>query len=209
MRSIFGRSRVTQTVRPLASRGGSFSAGTSGSLAPRQARKPPSSALGGDALMPSQAATPWLSFRPFWQTTMAAPPFELRRPAPRLGRASAGASRDQPRIGGEIVVVADVDDGGAVRRADEAGELFSGNGVDRRHDASSDWMGRDASACRLVGRSLSPCGELIVCLQAPSRLKGVERGVSRPPEPSSTALQNGFLISASTSLSFFPISLRR
>src|SRR6267378_7972992 len=44
IRSIFGRARVTQTVRPWASRAGSFDAGTKGSLAAFQPSKPPSSA---------------------------------------------------------------------------------------------------------------------------------------------------------------------
>src|SRR6187399_21464 len=82
---------------------------------------------------------------------------ELRRPAPGLGRRTPPRTGNEPRVSGKIVLVADVDDGWTVRSADEAGELFSGNGIDRRHDASSLWMGRDASACRLVGRSLSPC----------------------------------------------------
>ena len=71
MRSIFGRARVTQTVRPCASRGGSFDAGTNGRLASFQASKPPSSVSAGTPACRSQAAVPALSFAPRLQTTMA------------------------------------------------------------------------------------------------------------------------------------------
>ena len=46
MRSIFGRARVTQTVRPASSRGGIFSVFTSGAPVLCQASKPPSSDFG-------------------------------------------------------------------------------------------------------------------------------------------------------------------
>jgi hypothetical protein len=82
--------------------------------------------------------------------------FKLRRPAPGLSRATPDRAGNEPRIGRKIVVIANIDDGRAVRRADEAGELFRRNGIDRRHDASSVRVGRDTSACRLVGRSPSP-----------------------------------------------------
>ncbi len=74
MRSIFGRARVTQTVRPCASRAGSFDAGTSGSLAAFQPSKPPSSASASTLTYLSQAAVPWASFSPRRQTTMAERP---------------------------------------------------------------------------------------------------------------------------------------
>src|SRR5262249_37420786 len=62
--------RVTQTVRPLSSRGGSLSVRMRISLAFRHASKPPSSVW---AAMPSclnHAAVPSLNFCPRWQTTM-------------------------------------------------------------------------------------------------------------------------------------------
>ena len=71
MRSIFGRARVTQTVRPFASRGGSFDAFTSGNLASFQPSKPPSSVSADTSAWRSQAAVPWASFSPRMQTTMA------------------------------------------------------------------------------------------------------------------------------------------
>ena len=64
MRSILGRARVTQTVRPCASRAGNFDAGTNGSLAAFQASKPPSSASAFTLTYLSQAAVPWASFSP-------------------------------------------------------------------------------------------------------------------------------------------------
>ena len=52
MRSIFGRARVTQTVRPCASRGGSFDGGTSGSFAVLPALEAAFERLGGNAGVP-------------------------------------------------------------------------------------------------------------------------------------------------------------
>ena len=51
MRSTFGRARVTHTVRPFSSRGGSLSVRTSSSPAFFQASKPPSERLRVDALV--------------------------------------------------------------------------------------------------------------------------------------------------------------
>ena len=84
------------------------------------------------------------------------PVAEFRRPVRRLGRGPPDRGRDKTRVYGEIVSVTDVDDGRTVRRPNKAGKLFSRYGIDRRHGASSCGVGRDASACRLVGRSLSP-----------------------------------------------------
>ncbi len=74
MRSTFGRSRVTQMVRPCGSGGGSFDVSTSGRPAAFQASKPPSATSAGTPACRSHAATPWLSFWPFWQSTMAERP---------------------------------------------------------------------------------------------------------------------------------------
>ncbi len=74
MRSIFGRARVTQTVRPSASRGGSTACGTSGSPAAAQAACPPSRISAAAPGWRSQAATPSLSSWPCWQITTTARP---------------------------------------------------------------------------------------------------------------------------------------
>ena len=71
MRSIFGRALVTQTVRPCASRGGSFDAFTSGSFASFQPSKPPSSVSAATLACRNQAAVPCASFAPRMQMTMA------------------------------------------------------------------------------------------------------------------------------------------
>ena len=65
MRSTFGRARVTQTVRPCPSRGGSLASGTMGSPAAAQANAPPSRPSAGTPRWRSQAAAPWLNFCPF------------------------------------------------------------------------------------------------------------------------------------------------
>ena len=81
MRSTLGRVRVTQTVRPLSSRGGSLSVRTSSSLAFFQASKPPSSVCASMPSWRSQAAVPSLSFWPLWQTTTTDLAPIVRRPA--------------------------------------------------------------------------------------------------------------------------------
>ena len=75
MRSTFGRARVTQTVRPalVARRAACRCARAAG----RPRARPRSRLPAICASMPSwrsQAATPWLSFRPFWQATTTAWP---------------------------------------------------------------------------------------------------------------------------------------
>ena len=102
MRSILGRARVTQTVRPRLSRGGSLAAGTSGRPACFQASKPPARASAGTPSCRSQAAAPSLSFCPRWQTTTAARPAKSpahsdaepcgRRTEPGIRRGSAAKS---------------------------------------------------------------------------------------------------------------------
>jgi hypothetical protein len=102
MRSILGLARVTQTVRPFASRGGSLSAGTSGSFEAFQASNPPSSVSASALVCRSQAAVPCASFSPRWQTTTADCPANsepqfaasscLRLTAPGMSRGSAAKS---------------------------------------------------------------------------------------------------------------------
>ena len=84
----------------------------------------------------SQAATPWLSFRPFWQMTMADWPANSVAHSETWEGPADGAG-DQARVGGEVLVGLDVDEDRASGRADQAGELVDGDGVDRRHDDAS------------------------------------------------------------------------
>ena len=74
MRSIFGRERVTQTVRPWRSRDGSMLAGTIGMSASAHALVPPARTSAEAPSWRSQAAAPSLSFFPFWQATTTARP---------------------------------------------------------------------------------------------------------------------------------------
>jgi hypothetical protein len=69
MRSILGRERVTQTVRPRPSRFGILSAGTVGRFASFQPAAPPSSISAAMFPWRSQPAVPSLSFCPLWQMT--------------------------------------------------------------------------------------------------------------------------------------------
>ena len=76
---------------------------------------------GGDALAELQAR---------WQMTTASRPANsgAQSAARPMGRRNEPGI--EPRIGGEILVGADVDRGRGLRRADEAGELFGGDRVD-------------------------------------------------------------------------------
>src|SRR5688572_4166916 len=84
------------------------------------------------------------------------PAGELGGPGFDGGEVAARRARDQRREIGEILVGADVDDRRAVRRADQTDELVGGNIMGGGHEASSLGSGRDASACRLMGRSRAP-----------------------------------------------------
>ena len=131
MRSILGRARVTQTVRPCASRGGSFAGRHE-----RQARPAPGleAAFEHFGRRRRRAAArrrrPALSFWPLWQTTTAerpenSPP-SRRRPRGGAGRAPGirrGSAAKSSSVRTSI-------EGGTFRRADEASELFGGDRVD-------------------------------------------------------------------------------
>src|SRR5262249_7288500 len=68
-------------------------------------------------------------------------------------------ARNQARIGFVVVISPHIDQSRAVGSADEAGKLVDGNRVHRGHGSVLALQaGRDSSACRLVGGSLSPCG---------------------------------------------------
>ena len=95
MRSIFGRARVTQTVRPCASRGGSLAAGTSGKPGLAQASKP--AFEHSRPRRPHAAARrrrPALSFRPFWQMTTTGLPANSGAQSATVGEGPA----DEPGI---------------------------------------------------------------------------------------------------------------
>ena len=154
MRSILGRARVTQTVRPRLSRGGSLAAGTSGRPACFQASKPPARASAGTPSCRSQAATPFAQLLPRWQTTTAARPDEVSGPFRCRAMRAAHRARDQAGIGREILLGANVDDRRALRRADQADELSMAIVVIDDMLRPPCLVGRDSSACRLVGRSL-------------------------------------------------------
>ena len=155
MRSILGRARVTQTVRPRLSRGGSLAAGTSGRPACRQASNPPASDLGRHALVAEPGGSTLAQLLPPLADGDRRAARESRGPFRCRVMRAAHRARDQAGIGREVLLGADVDDRRALRRADQAGELVDGDGGDRRHGCVLRCVvGRDSSACRLVGRSL-------------------------------------------------------
>ena len=96
MRSTFGRARVTQTVRPCAIERAAF--WRSGPAAGRPCFQPRSrlpARRPGTPACRSHAATPSLSFAPFWQIDDGGAPGEFARPVRRHRRAD-GASRREP-----------------------------------------------------------------------------------------------------------------
>ena len=160
MRSTLGRARVTQTVRPCASRGGSLASGTMGSPAVAQPSAPPSSDFGRDAVVPQPGGDALAELQPLLAD------HDRGRPAPANSAAHSATCRKERRTApgirrgsaGEILVRPDVDEGRArravpIRRASLSGEMVLRDG---HADASLLRAGRDAWACRLVGRSRSP-----------------------------------------------------
>ena len=125
MRSIFGRARVTQTVRPCASRVGQFLRRHQRQLGGLPAFKAALQRFGCDVEMPSQAAVPSASFWPRRQTTMAERPENSRPQSAASLMAAPDRAGNQPGIGGKILVGADVDQGRGVRRADQPSKFVS------------------------------------------------------------------------------------
>ena len=158
IRSIFGRARVTQTVRPcgIPRRKLGLRAPSAGRPRPTRARRPRASPPGCPQWR-SQAATPWLSFSPFWQMTTAERPGELRRPVGDRAEGAADRARDQARVGGEVLVGLDIDEGRAIGPCRSGAASLSGEMVlIDDMDASS----LKESWTRCLG--MSPRGEIAV-----------------------------------------------
>ena len=81
---------------------------------------------------------------------------EFLRPLRHLRVGTAQRGGKQPGIGLEIIVDADIDERRRFRRADEARQLFDGDVLIDDMMRPLVGVGRDALACRLVGRSQSP-----------------------------------------------------
>src|SRR5712691_8353393 len=62
---------------------------------------------------------------------------ELWRPLLRVGEGAVDRPRNQPRVDRQVLIGAHIDKNRRFWRAEQARELFDGDGVDRRHDASS------------------------------------------------------------------------
>ena len=123
MRSIFGRARVTQTVRPCASRGGQFFGRHQRQLCGLPALKAAFQRFGRNIEMPQPG-------RGALRELLAAQADDDGRAAGKflapvggfLVAAPDGAG-NQPLVGGEILVGPNVDQGRRVRRADQAESL--------------------------------------------------------------------------------------
>src|SRR4029079_6659448 len=91
---------------------------------------------------------------------------------------------NQSRISVKVLVDPDIDEHGCIWRADQARQLFGRNGLKRRHDASSleTGMGRDAWACRLVGRPLSPWADIELIARGKSTCPSLGDGRRRDGE---------------------------
>ena len=143
---------------PGASRGGSLATGTSGrpGCGPARGaafeRSPPATPA-----WRSQAATPWLSFSPFWQMTTAERPGEAPAPSRRRRvcerRTEPGTRRGSAAKSSSVRTSMSAGQSGVpIRRA----SLSMRDGVDRRHGASFAEM----SWTRCFG--MSPRGEIAV-----------------------------------------------
>jgi len=78
-------------------------------------------------------------------------PTKIGSPGGDIGPWPANRPRDQARIGGKILVRADVDDDRSVGGANETSKFIDGNRIESRDAASLMKAGRDTSACRLMG----------------------------------------------------------
>ena len=147
-----GRERVTQTVLPRA-RGAAASRPDHGSPADAQPAAPPSSVSAGTPSCPSQAATLAELGTPVADHDRGPAGSATRRPAGGIlvrQRAEPGTSR----IRGEVVLGSDVDQGGAVGPADQAGELVGRDRGESRHARAAS----QGSRTRCLG--MSPRGEI-------------------------------------------------
>jgi hypothetical protein len=127
MRSTLGRDRVTQTVRPSASRAGISATGTSGSPASRHASKPPSRFSAGVPGVPEPRGGAFAELlAPLTNHDGGPAPNAVDHAADSSRKAPEG-TRHEAGIGVEILLGADVDDDRALLRADEAGEFLDGN----------------------------------------------------------------------------------
>src|SRR5262249_28234296 len=124
MRSTFGRLRVTQTVRPLSSRGGSLSVRTRVSPAFFQASNPPSSVCASMPSCLSQAGRALAQLFPALAHDNHALAAVVRCPAADGTVIAPQRTRHQPWI---VVVDAHIDDSRRVREADLARELRNGD----------------------------------------------------------------------------------
>jgi hypothetical protein len=147
MRSTLGRARVTQTVRPRASRGGSLAALITGSPASRHAAKPPSTISVLTPSLRSCAATPALRSWPCAQATTACLPARVLAQSSVLsadrrmdaGNSSAASGRTSMIVG---------QTGVPIRRASCSTEIALNAGMMR------------PLSCRTRYFSLSPHGEI-------------------------------------------------
>ena len=114
--------------------------------------------LGRDALLTQPGRRPLAQLQAALADHHGGLPGELGGPVADLGGGAAQGRGNQPRIGGEILVEADIDQRRTLRRSEQTDELIGGNRIWRRHLASPSQVRveRDTLAFRLVGRSRSP-----------------------------------------------------
>ena len=128
--------------------------GTSGRPACCQASKPPSRTLGGNARVAQPGGGALAELLAALADDDGGPPSSRRRPVGDCRRAGGGPTPGMSRgSAAKSSSVAHIDEDRAFRRADQARELVDGDGVDRRHGASS-----QLSGTRCFG--MSPRGEI-------------------------------------------------
>src|SRR3569832_1944644 len=127
-RSILGRARVTQMVRPFGSRFGSLAVRTSADqwkAARHPSLKAPFEVLGGDTFIAEPCGDSFAVFCFLLVTDDGLLAGEVGSPGRDSGEVTPNRARDQTRVSGEILVVANIDDRGPAGEPDEARKLGS------------------------------------------------------------------------------------
>ena len=124
MRSIFGRARVTQTVRPSRSRFGSFACGTSGSFACSPGLEAAFEHFGRRAGLPQPGGRAFAELQaPLADDDRLTPAIARAHSAEAFVRAARRAG-NKARIGGKVLVGADVDEHRRVRACRSGATVF-------------------------------------------------------------------------------------
>ena len=178
MRSIFGRERVTQTVRP---RRGAAACSAPSAGRPRPGCDAALEGIGRHALVAKPGRRPLAELQPVAGRSRSRSGRRTPEPTRTACRRPPHRAGNQPGIGGEILIEADIDQGRTLRRADRRASLSGEMALIDDMVRPRLEAGRDASACRLMGepRAAGP--------PARRRPTGCSRRPAPPPPSPSAA----------------------